>query len=60
MWTQPSLADQAAQQELRARHQVQQWVANRSTFNSRRMWLLVALVWTLAAAIAAVGLSQRT
>jgi hypothetical protein len=33
-------------------------VTRRSTFNSRRMWGVVAIVWVVAAAILAVGLPR--
>ena len=52
-----SLADQAVEQERRAQYRVERRVSNRDTFNSRRMWVLVALVWVFAAAVLAVGLN---
>jgi hypothetical protein len=54
----PSLADQAAQIDIRSRDEALRRVTRRSTFNSRRMWVVVAIVWVVAAAILAVGLPR--
>lgn len=53
-----SLVEQAAQFDLRTQHEAQRRVARRSTFNSRRMWLVVAIVWTAAAGILALGVPK--
>ncbi len=52
-----SLAEQAAQFDRRSRSDAERRVARRSTFNSRRMWLLVAAVWTVAGAVLGVKLA---
>ncbi len=54
----PSLADQAAQIDIRSRDEALRRVTRRSTFNSRRMWVVVAIVWVVAAAILAVELPR--
>ena len=46
-----SLAEQAAQFDKRSRSEAERRVARRSTFNSLRMWLLVAAVWLVAGAV---------
>ena len=51
-----SLAEQAAQFDKRSRHDAERRVARRSTFNSLRMWLLVAAVWLVAGAVLGVKL----
>ena len=53
-----SLADQAVQIDLRSRDEALRRVTRRNTFNSRRMWVVVAIVWAVAAAILAVGLRR--
>ena len=52
-----SLAEQAAQFDKRSRTDAERRVARRSTFNSWRMWLLVAAVWTVAGAVFALNLA---
>lgn len=52
-----SLAEQAAQFDRRSRSDAERRVARRSTFNSRRMWLLVAVVWVVAGAVLGAKLS---
>ena len=51
-----SLAEQAAQFDKRSRYDAERRVARRSTFNSVRMWLLVAAVWLVAGAVLGVKL----
>ena len=51
-----SLAEQAAQFDKRSRSDAERRVARRSTFNSRRMWMLVALVWLGGGTVLAVKL----
>jgi hypothetical protein len=46
-----SLAEQAVQFDKRSRSEAERRVARRSTFNSLRMWLLVAAVWLVAGAV---------
>lgn len=52
-----SLAEQAAQFDKRSRSDAERRVARRATFNSRRMWLLVAAVWIVAGAVLGVQLA---
>lgn len=51
-----SLAEQAAQFDKRSRSEAERRVARRSTFNSLRMWVTVAVVWIVAAAVLALKL----
>jgi hypothetical protein len=53
-----SLAEQAAQFDKRSRSDAERRVARRSTFNSRRMWMTVAVVWVLAGAVLALKLGR--
>jgi hypothetical protein len=53
-----TLAEQALYVESRAQIGVRKRVTNWQTFNSRRMWLLVVFVWTLAAGILVLGLAK--
>ena len=53
-----SLAEQAARFDRRSRSEAERRVARRSTFNSRRMWLLVGAVWLVAGSVFALHLAR--
>ncbi len=52
-----SLVEQAAQFDKRSRSEAERRVARRSTFNSLRMWLMVAGVWGVAGVVLALKLA---
>jgi hypothetical protein len=52
-----SLVEQAAQFDKRSRSEAEPRVARRSTFNSLRMWLMVAGVWGVAGVVLALKLA---
>lgn len=53
-----SLVEQAAQFDKRSRSEAERRVARRSTFNSLRMWLMVAGVWVVAGVVLALKLAR--
>ncbi len=53
-----SLVEQAAQFDKRSRSEAERRVARRSTFNSLRMWLMVATVWGVAGLVLALKLAR--
>lgn len=53
-----SLAEQAAKFDKRSRFEAERRVARRSTFNSRLMWMTVAVVWVVAGAVLALKLGR--
>jgi len=52
------LVEQAAQFDQRSQHEAERREAGRSTFDSCRMWLMVAAVWGVACAVLALKLAR--